>query len=241
MKMGNNLKSQSGFMLIEVIASIILTFAFVSVFFPFVSQLLSYWNSGRSELDKVDILTTGFVRLSDDFSTAFPLEPNDDPAKAHRIFFYGDKKTIFFVRIATEAGINPQLEEVGFEISETSQGMSLIRRHILLNGTIPKMPSKDMNDLENPVSIITNKNYIEFNFIKHNNDQKSEWTADSEMPKQVLITVSDDKSRDDRKLFLDLFSDSQEIAWYQGVVSKIRGQTPIMFEKPSLNRVMIMC
>ena len=207
MKNNNKLYKVYGFMLIEVVASIILTLAFVSVFFPFISQLLSYWNSGRSELDRADILTTGFVRLSEDFSTAFPfLEPNDDPSKAHNLFFYGNENTILFVRIATEGGIDPQLEEVGFEISKTLQGMSLIRRQMFLNGAVPKLPKKEITELESPISIIGNKNYIGFVFVKHNGDQVMEWSPDIEMPKQVIIVINGDGSKDNRKIVLDIFS-----------------------------------
>ena len=207
-KMRSRIKSisSSGFMLIEVLASVILTLAFISVFFPFTSQLLIFWNSGRSELDKIDVLMTGTVRLMQDFSTAFPfLEPSADQAKLQNLFFYGTKNTILFVRVATEGGIYPQLEEVGFEITESPQGVSLIRRHILLNGTLPK---KEIAELENPTSIISDKKYINITFFKHNGDKKEEWSSDVEMPKKILLTLSDDKPMGDRKIWLDILSDS---------------------------------
>jgi type II secretory pathway component PulJ len=193
----------AGFSLIEVLATVLLTAMLLAAFLPFVSQLLGAWTKGQSTVADNDQLSTGFPRLLTDFASALPWVDRSGQASPPPIFFFGSPTSVLFVRLANEAGIPPQLEEVYLEVSSSGATQTLIRRRLLLAG---HDPVADPALMRNPVTLVTTKGDMSFAFVNPAGSRDPSWTPGPEMPTRVDLNLEHDPTMPVHQLALPIMA-----------------------------------
>lgn len=116
--------SQAGFTLIEVLAALVVTGAFVAVALPYAGRLATHWWTGEAAVEEADGWIQAMSRMGDDLSqsVAYDLSTGSRPSLAFR----ADPDDVSFVR--SSLGETGQLEAVTYEVVPSKSGMALIRR-----------------------------------------------------------------------------------------------------------------
>ncbi len=119
--------ARAGFTLIEVLAALVITTAFVAVVLPYAGRLATHWWVGETTVEAADGWMQGIARMSDDLAEAVPLEVGQGDPKT--LAFRGGADAIRFVRPAlgqNEGGRD--LDVVSYTIRSTAAGQALVRQ-----------------------------------------------------------------------------------------------------------------
>ena len=116
---------RTGFTLIEVLAALVVTGAFVAAVLPYAARLATHWWVGEATVEAADGWMQAVNRMGDDVAQALPYglgETDGAPAAAFRAGPDG----IAFVRPALGGAAG--LEGVSYEIRPSPSGSALVRR-----------------------------------------------------------------------------------------------------------------
>ena len=115
--------SEAGFTLIEVLAALAVTAAFIAVVLPYAGRLATRWWVGEAIVEQADAWMQAVGRMEDDLGQALPYGIGAaEPQPA----FSAGSDTIVFVRPALGGGSG--LESVTYEIRPSPAGSALVRR-----------------------------------------------------------------------------------------------------------------
>lgn len=123
--MRHRTERRAGFALIEVLAALVITAAFVAVVLPFAVHLLARWQTGEPEIENADAWMQAIERLSDDIAEAAPLMVTENGRRA--IGFRAGPGFVKFVRPALGQGAKVSLEVVTYSIESRAAGDMLVR------------------------------------------------------------------------------------------------------------------
>ncbi len=119
--------ARAGFTLIEVLAALVITTAFVAVVLPYAGRLATHWWVGETTVEAADGWMQGIARMSDDLAEAVPLEVGQVGPRT--LAFHGGADTIRFVRPALgQSGRSLDLDVVSYAIRSTAAGQALVRQ-----------------------------------------------------------------------------------------------------------------
>lgn len=115
---------RAGFTLVEVLAALVVTGAFVAVVLPYASRLATHWWVGEATVEAADGWMQALARMGDDLAQAVPYGVGADGGS--EAAFRAGPDSIAFVRPALgDAG---GLEAVSYEIRPSPGGAALVRR-----------------------------------------------------------------------------------------------------------------
>ena len=115
---------RAGFTLIEVLAALVVTGAFVAVVLPYAGRLASHWWAGEAAVEAADQWMQAVARMGDDLSQAVPYGLGADGLGGAA--FRAGPDGIAFVRPGLgDAG---GLDAVAYEIRSGRDGATLVRR-----------------------------------------------------------------------------------------------------------------
>ncbi len=119
--------SRAGFTLIEVLAALVVTTAFVAVVLPYAGRLATHWWVGETTVENADAWMQAIARMSDDLAQAVPLSLDRDGKSV--LAFSADDDTVSFLRRALgHPDGSGELEAVSYDIRPSPSGSSLVRR-----------------------------------------------------------------------------------------------------------------
>lgn len=117
---------RAGFTLIEVLAALVVTGAFVAAVLPYAARLSTHWWVGEASVEAADGWMQAVGRMGDDVSQALPYGLPGGPDGAPSAAFQAGPDGIAFVRPALGDGVG--LDAVSYEIRPSASGTALVRR-----------------------------------------------------------------------------------------------------------------
>ena len=124
MRRADRRRGAAGFTLIEVLAALAVTGAFVAVVLPYAGRLASHWWAGETAVEAADQWMQAVNRMGDDLSQAVPYGLGADGLGGAA--FRAGPDGIAFVRPGLgDAG---GLETVAYEVRSGRDGATLVRR-----------------------------------------------------------------------------------------------------------------
>ena len=171
---------QAGFTLVEVLAALIVTAAFVAVVLPFAGRLATRWWVGEATVEAADAWMQALARLGDDLSQAVPLTVSQ--GEKDIVSFDAGPDFVRFVRPALGGASNMRLEIVRYDIRPSAAGTALIRR---------ARPSGDgpSADAGPPTTILEGSFRLRFRVYGHDNVPQLTWAGADDMPAGVELTI----------------------------------------------------
>ena len=116
---------RAGFTLIEVLAALVVTSAFVAVVLPYAGRLATHWWVGETTVEAADGWMQAVARMGDDVAQALPYGLGADGQT--EVAFAAGPDGVTFVRPALgDAG---GLDTVTYEIRRSAAGSALVRRN----------------------------------------------------------------------------------------------------------------
>ena len=114
---------RAGFLLLEVLAALVVTIAFVGVVLPFAGRIVTHWWSGQTAVEGADAWMQAVARLGDDLAEA---EPLSIPGADGLAFRAGPRRVVFVRPKLGDPAAG--LETVTEAIVTTAAGEALTRR-----------------------------------------------------------------------------------------------------------------
>ena len=118
---------RAGFTLIEVLAALVVTTAFVAVVLPYAGRLATHWWVGETTVESADAWMQAIARMSDDLAEAVPFSL-DREGKPTLAFSAGDGSVSFVRRALGHADGSGELETVSYDVRPSGTGSALVRR-----------------------------------------------------------------------------------------------------------------
>ena len=112
--------------MLEVLAALVVTAAFVAVVLPFAGRLVQRWWTGEATIEAADAWMQAIARLSDDLEQAVPVSVSDGAARV--LCFRAGPKGVRFVRPSLGVAAATDLEVVSLTIESKASGDMLVRR-----------------------------------------------------------------------------------------------------------------
>ena len=116
---------RAGFTLIEVLAALVVTGAFVAAVLPYATRLATHWWVGEATVEAADGWMQAVNRMGDDVAQALPYGLGGSDGGAEAAFRAGPDG-IAFVRPTLGDGVG--LEAVSYEVRPSPAGNALVRR-----------------------------------------------------------------------------------------------------------------
>ena len=117
----------AGFTLIEVLAALVVTTAFVAVVLPYAGRLATHWWVGETTVESADAWMQAIARMSDDLAQAVPLGLDRD-GKSALAFSAGEESVSFVRRALGRPDGSGALETVSYDVRPNGTGSALVRR-----------------------------------------------------------------------------------------------------------------
>ena len=176
-------EARAGFTLIEVLAALAVTAAFVAVALPFAGRLAARWWVGELAVETADGWMQAVARLGDDLSEAIPLSvPQGDRRMAA---FGAGPDFVQFVRPALGQSPPAGIEAVRYEIQPSPAGNALIRR----SGRFDAAGFFAGSSLGGPTTILDGPDRLRFAAFGDDHLPRQTWTGEETMPAGVQMSA----------------------------------------------------
>ena len=171
---------EAGFTLVEVLAALIVTAAFVVVVLPFAGRLATRWWVGETTVEAADGWMQALTRLSDDLSQAVPMSVRQGDRDI--IVFAAGPGFVQFVRPAVGEAGKLRLETVRYDVSPSPAGHALVRR------AGPFSPVA-VADPGSPATLLDGPFRLRFRAYGHDNVPQAAWADSEQMPDGIELTI----------------------------------------------------
>lgn len=175
---------RAGFTLIEVLAALVITTAFVAVVLPYAGRLATHWWVGETTVEAADGWMQAIARMSDDFAEAVPLEVGQ--GEPRMLAFRGGADVIRFVRPALGGSGGRDLEVVSYAVQSTAAGQALVRQSRRLD------PGGFDADPAGSATVTLIEGPFRFRLVTLDRDgtRRRGWDAPDRMPTAVELSVA---------------------------------------------------
>lgn len=176
---------RAGFTLIEVLAALVITTAFVAVVLPYAGRLATHWWVGETTVEAADGWMQAIARMSDDLAEAVPLEVGQGDSRV--LAFRGGADVIRFVRPALGgSGGGRDLEVVSYAIRSTADGQALVRQSRRIgSGAFDADPAGSAT-----VALIEGPFRFRLVTVDRDGTRRRGWDAPDRMPTAVELSVA---------------------------------------------------
>ncbi|MGI3899971.1 MAG: PulJ/GspJ family protein [Janthinobacterium lividum] len=173
--------SQAGFTLIEVLAALVVTGAFVVVALPYAGRLATHWWTGEAAVEEADGWIQAMSRMGDDLSqsVAYDLGTGSRPSLAFR----ADPDDVSFVR--SSLGEMGQLEAVTYEVRRSKAGMALIRRSRRFDAAV-----FGRDDGGTSATLLDGPYRLRLVEVSADGSRRREWEPSPDMPAGVEVSAA---------------------------------------------------
>jgi len=179
----------AGFTLLEALAATLLMGIILAALAMVTAQWLPGWNRGFTRLQRLELLTTGLDRLTDDLAAAqfISIGAGNDPP-----LFDGDNQSVTFIRttLAPNAGVGLQVVRVA-ETTDDDGAPVLVRSAAPL--PLGNGQGADANTLNftNPVVVIRAPYRVSFSYAGSDRLWRDEWQNQRTLPRAIRIQIRD--------------------------------------------------
>lgn len=175
---------RAGFTLIEVLAALVITTAFVAVVLPYAGRLATHWWVGETTVEAADGWMQAIARMSDDLAEAVPLEVGQ--GEPRMLAFRGGADVIRFVRPALGGNGSRDLEVVSYAVRSTAAGQALVRQSRRLDaGGFDADPAGSAT-----VALIEGPFRFRLVTLDRDGTRRRGWDAPDRMPTAVELSVA---------------------------------------------------
>jgi len=175
---------RAGFTLIEVLAALVITTAFVAVVLPYAGRLATHWWVGETTVEAADGWMQAIARMSDDLAEAVPLEVGQ--GEPRMLAFRGGADVIRFVRPALGGNGGRDLEVVSYAVRSTAAGQALVRQSRRLDaGGFDADPAGSAT-----VALIEGPFRFRLVTLDRDGTRRRGWDAPDRMPTAVELSVA---------------------------------------------------
>lgn len=175
---------RAGFTLIEVLAALVITTAFVAVVLPYAGRLATHWWVGETTVEAADGWMQAIARMSDDLAEAVPLEVGQ--GEPRMLAFRGGADVIRFVRPALGGSGGRDLEVVSYAVRSTAAGQALVRQSRRLDaGGFDADPAGSAI-----VALIEGPFRFRLVTLDRDGTRRRGWDAPDRMPTAVELSVA---------------------------------------------------
>ena len=178
----------AGFTLVEALVATLLMSIILAALATVTAQWLPSWNCGFTRLQRVELLTIGLDRLTDDLAAAefISIGPGNAPP-----MFAGDELSVTFIRTTLAPNASSGLEVV--RIAETSDdgGPALVRSTAPLPTGTGQAADADALNFTNPVVVIRAPYRVSFSYAGPDRLWRDNWHAQPTLPRAIRIQVRD--------------------------------------------------
>ena len=177
---------RAGFTLIEVLAALVVTTAFVAVVLPYAGRLATHWWVGETTVESADAWMQAIARMSDDLAEAVPfgLDRDGKPALA---FSAGDDSVSFVRRALGHADGSGELETVSYDVRPNGTGSALVRRSRRFD---PQRFGRDNPETGVAAVLIAGPYRFRLVSIGVDGSRKRSWTPTEQMPIAVELSTA---------------------------------------------------
>lgn len=119
-------EARAGFALIEVLAALVVTAAFVALVVPFAIHLLARWGTGEPEIESADAWMQAIERLSDDVAESVPILLAGNGG--YTVGFRAAPESMKLIRPSLQKAAGASLEVVTYSIISKPGADLLVRR-----------------------------------------------------------------------------------------------------------------
>ena len=172
---------RAGFTLIEVLAALVITGAFVVAVLPYAARLATHWWVGEATVEAADGWMQAVSRMGDDLAQALPYGLGDDSAAPADAFRAGPDG-IAFVRPAL--GEAPGLETVSYEVRPSPSGSALVRRNRRFD---PAAFGRDVGGTS--ATLLDGPYRFRIVAVATDGTRRRDWTPADGMPAAVELSV----------------------------------------------------
>ncbi|WP_147262920.1 general secretion pathway protein GspJ [Roseiarcus fermentans] len=151
-------------------------------------QWLPNWHRGFGRVQRLETLDVGLQRLAEDLESAEYVTPNS-VAKAP--IFFGDKKTVTFVRVSNAPGTDPHLEFIRLAETVDERGFALVRSRAPFKPLDPGRPIEAQLYFADPVVLIRAPFRVSFAFAGADRLWRGSWADSGLLPTAARIEVRD--------------------------------------------------
>jgi len=178
----------AGFTLVEALASLALMGAIVASLSAITGQWLPNWHRGFGRVQRMETLDVGLQRLVADLQSAEFLTPN---GATKTPFFFGDAKSVMFVRVSNAPGTAPHLEYLRLAETVDERGFALVRSRAPFRPLDPNQPVESQLSFADPVVLIRAPFRVAFEFAGDDRVWRASWRDSLPLPSAVRIQVRD--------------------------------------------------
>jgi general secretion pathway protein J len=178
----------AGFTLVEALVSIVLMGAIVASLSAVTGQWLPNWHRGFGRVQRIETFDVGLQRLVGDLQAAEFITPN---GATKTPFFFGDAKSLMFVRVSNAPGTTPHLEYLRLAETVDARGFALVRSRAPFKPLDPNRPPESQLSFADPVVLIRAPFRVSFDYAGDDRLWRASWRDSFPLPSAVRFQVRD--------------------------------------------------
>lgn len=175
----------SGFSLVEVLVTLVLTGMVVGALAMVTRAWLPNWKRGLERVEQSELVALAVDRMAADIAAA-EFVPAD--TKAKRPLFEGTATSITFVRTALGPNARPGLEIISLAPTGDGPGAAFARSAAPY---VPRPPDGDAPQFGAPAGLLKAPLRIRLAYAGRDGTWRDGWAGEAELPRAVRITVQD--------------------------------------------------
>ena len=180
-----NRRNIAGFTLLEALVATALMGMILASLATITAQWLPNWNRGIVRVQRNELVALGLDQLTGDLAAAEFIPASHETRKP---FFYGENRSVTFVRTALGPNVGPGLQIVRIAEVSSELGPILVRTQAPF---VPMMNDGVQPRFTDPVVLLRAPYRLSFSYAGADRNWREDWRQQVQLPNAIKLTVRD--------------------------------------------------